>query len=177
MITPLWVQAMAAYNAELNRRLITAAETLPEAQRHEDAGAFFGSIHGTLNHLLWGDLMWMHRFDGWPKPAVAIADSARFTPDWTTLSAARPQADARIQAWATQLDASALAGDLTWFSGITQQAMTQPRWLLVTHMFNHQTHHRGQAHALLTRFGAKPAATDLPWVIAEADYTPRTSAS
>ena len=64
MITPAWVRAMAAYNAEMNRRLYRAAETLADSARRAERGAFFGSIQGTLCHLLWGDTAWMSRFDG-----------------------------------------------------------------------------------------------------------------
>lgn len=73
MIMPAHARAMAAYNTEMNRRLYAAAATLSEAQRREDGGAFFGSIHGTLCHLLWGDRVWMHRFAGWERPWGGIA--------------------------------------------------------------------------------------------------------
>jgi len=170
MITPVWVRAMAAYNSEMNRRLYTAAATLDDAARRADGGAFFGSIHGTLSHLVWGDHTWMSRFDDWEKPGVGISGSAAFVAEWDTLRAARAGADARIEAWAARLTPEDLAGDLTWFSGATGREMRRPRWLLVTHMFNHQTHHRGQAHALLTRAGATLQDTDLPWVIEPAAF-------
>jgi uncharacterized damage-inducible protein DinB len=167
MITPAWCRAMAAYNAEMNRRLYAAADTLAEAERQRDMGAFFGSIHGTLCHLLWGDRMWMHRFDGWERPTQRIPESPAMIADWVALKAARAADDARIEAWAARLAPADLEGDLIWFSGATGREMTKPRWLCVAHMFNHQTHHRGQAHALLTRLGARVADTDLPWVIAD----------
>lgn len=169
MITPGWVRAMAAYNAEMNRRWYAAAETLTDAQRQEPVGAFFGSLHGTLSHLLWADHTWMSRFDGWEKPGVGIPGSASFEPDWAALVRRRVETDARISAWAARLAEPDLEGMLSWFSGAAGREMTKPRWLLVSHMFNHQTHHRGQAHALLTRFGAKTQDTDLPWAIADAD--------
>src|SRR5215831_2509334 len=71
-----YVQMMALYNAEMNRRAFAAAQRLSDEDRREQRGAFWGSIHGTLCHLLWGDQMWMSRFDGWVKPAVALEDSA-----------------------------------------------------------------------------------------------------
>ncbi len=170
MISPAHARAMAAYNAEMNRRLYAAADTLTEAQRREDAGAFFGSLHGTLCHLLWGDRVWMSRFAGWERPEGGIADSPRLVEGWDALREARVLADADILAWARALTPADLEGDLTWFSGATRREMRRPRWLLVTHMFNHQAHHRGQAHALLTRFGARTEDTDLPWLIHEADW-------
>jgi uncharacterized damage-inducible protein DinB len=165
MITPAWVRVMAAYNAEMNRRLYAAADGLTPEQREADRGAFFGSVHGTLSHLLWGDTMWMSRFAGWQKPGCGIADSPRLHPGWDALKAARQDADARIEAWAAQLDPAWLGGALRWFSAGTGREMTQATWLLVTHFFNHQTHHRGQVHALLTGFGAATGDTDLPFIL------------
>jgi uncharacterized damage-inducible protein DinB len=80
MIAPAYVRTMAAYNAEMNRRTYAAADTLTEAQRQEDAGAFFKSLHGTLCHLLWADHGWMSRFAGWELPPVGIAVSAGWVP-------------------------------------------------------------------------------------------------
>lgn len=166
MITPEYVRVMAAYNAELNRRVYGAAATLSEAQRREDCGAFWHSIHGTLSHLIWADQMWMSRFDGWERPQVKIADSGSFCDGpFADMAHTRAVSDDRLSAWAQRLDAAWLAGALTWFSGSTGAEVTRPRALLVAHMFNHQTHHRGQAHALLTRFGAETGATDLPFVL------------
>jgi uncharacterized damage-inducible protein DinB len=172
MITPGYARAMAAYNSEMNRRLYTAADTLDDATRRAEGGAFFGSIHGTLCHLVWGDTIWMHRFDGWERPPVGIPGSPSWIAEWEALKAARVAADARIEAWAARLTEADLLGDLTWFSGAANREMTRPRWLLITHVFNHQTHHRGQAHALITRAGAQTAATDLPWAIPEAAWAP-----
>jgi uncharacterized damage-inducible protein DinB len=177
MITPGYVRTMAAYNSELNRRTFAAADTLPDAQRRENAGAFFRSLHDTLSHILWADGMWMHRFDGWEKLDVAIADSGAWVSDWAELRERRTAADARLEAWAARVTEADLEGDLVWFSGAAGREMARPRWLTITHMFNHQTHHRGQAHALLTRFGAKTAATDLPFVLPPESYArPPTSA-
>jgi uncharacterized damage-inducible protein DinB len=164
MITPAYVRTMAAYNAEMNRRWYAAADTLTDAQRREDQGAFFGSIHRTLSHLLWGDRIWMSRFAGWDAPEGGIPGSTSLYDDWAALKAGRTESDARLLAWAAELDEAALAGDLTWFSGAAGREITKPRWFLVTHMFNHQTHHRGQVHAMLTRLGARTGDTDLPFV-------------
>lgn len=165
MISPDWCRMMAAYNSEMNRRLYAAADALDDAARRADGGAFWGSIHGTLSHLLWGDTMWMSRFDGWEKPAVSQQDSARMTEDWAALKAARVAADARIVGWTGRLTAERLAAPLTWTSAGTGRVSTMPFWVTVAHFFNHQTHHRGQAHALLTRAGAVTGDTDLPWVV------------
>lgn len=170
MITPGYVRTMAAYNAEMNRRTYAAADTLAEAERREDAGAFFGSLHATLCHLLWADHTWMSRFDGWEKPDVGIPGSTDWVAGWAELRERRSAGDARIEAWAARLAEADLRGDLAWFSGAAGREMTRPRWLAIAHMFNHQTHHRGQAHALLTRFGARTEATDLPFVLPAEAY-------
>jgi uncharacterized damage-inducible protein DinB len=163
MITPAYVRTMAAYNRWQNRSLYGAADALSDEQRKESRGAFFGSIHGTLNHLLWGDQIWMSRFAGTPTPkAKSIKDSVAQYESWAELKAAREVFDETIVGWADRLDAAALEGDLTWFSGAAGREVTRPRGLLIAHLFNHQTHHRGQVHCLLTQCGARPEATDLP---------------
>jgi len=161
MITPAYCRTMAAYNAEMNRRFYAAAATLDDAARKRPRGAFFGSLHGTLCHLVWGDAMWMSRFDGGPPPPAKLPESAAMIEDFAALQAARTALDARIESWAAGLDEAHLAGDLTWFSGAAGREVRKPLALLVIHFFNHQTHHRGQAHALLTAEGASTGDTDL----------------
>jgi uncharacterized damage-inducible protein DinB len=165
MITPDYVRTMAAYNSEMNRRIYAATGMLSDAQRREDRGLFFGSIHATLNHLLWADRMWMSRFADWERPTGGIAGSVALIDDFEDLCAARSLEDEAIEAWAAVLDPAWLEEDLVWFSGATQREQRRPRALLVTHMFNHQTHHRGQAHAVLTALGQDPGDTDLPVIL------------
>jgi len=165
MITPAFVQTMAAYNAEMNRRWFAAAARLTDAERKQDRGAFWSSLHGTLNHILWADRMWMSRFAGWDKPALVQKDSATLHADFADLAAARSDIDARIVAWAPAVTQPWLDEEMTWFSGGTGREMRKPRALLVTHMFNHQTHHRGQAHDLLFAMGQDTGATDLAFVL------------
>lgn len=161
MIAPAYVRTMAAYNAEMNRRVSAAAGRLSDAARRADQGGFWRSVHGTLCHLLWGDSVWMSRFDGWEAPGVGIGDSGTWIADFDELVRRRAEADGRIEAWAARLDAGWLDGELTWFSKVAQRQITAPRGFLVTHMFNHQTHHRGQVHAMLTRLGEDTGDTDL----------------
>ena len=161
MITPAYVRTMAAYNAEMNRRLYEAADRLSEAERRRDRAGFWHSIHGTLTHILWGDGQWMSRFDNWTRPATPIKESDHFIEDWAELCAARDKADADIARWAEKVDDAWLDVDLTWFSGAIQREVTAPKRFLVAHFFNHQTHHRGQVHAMLTAAGEKTDDTDL----------------
>jgi uncharacterized damage-inducible protein DinB len=161
MVDPSYVRTMAAYNAEMNRRLYEAAERIPDAGRRRDRGAFWGSLHGTLCHLLWGDRMWMSRFDGWEKPAVIQKESAALIEDFDELRHQRVADDRRILSWADRVTPDWLAEDVGWFSASVQRDLRHPRSFLVTHFFNHQTHHRGQAHALITACGEKTGDTDL----------------
>jgi uncharacterized damage-inducible protein DinB len=167
MITPAYARTMATYNAEMNRRLYTAAGRLSEAERRATKGAFWGSIHGTLAHILWGDQQWMSRFDDWPRPGKPITESDRFVEDFAELRAAREKADSNISAWAAKINQNWLDEDLVWYSGAAKRDMHMPKRLLVTHFFNHQTHHRGQAHALITAAGQETGDTDLFLLIPE----------
>ncbi len=165
LVNPVFVRTMAAYNAEMNRRLYAAAERIPDPARREPRGAFWGSLHGTLCHLLWGDQMWMSRFDGWTKPTVIQKQSPTLVDDFDELRRLRVDADEKISAWAGRVTEAWLAEDQTWFSASVQKELRSPRSFLVTHFFNHQTHHRGQAHALITACGENTGDTDLFLVV------------
>jgi uncharacterized damage-inducible protein DinB len=162
MIDPGYVQRMARYNQWQNDNLYGVADTLPDAERRRERGAFFGSIHATLNHLLWADRIWMSRLAGTPRPAGGIPESVSLHADWNDLKRERAHFDAVMLDWADRLDPASLASELTWYSGAIKSELRRPTWLLVTHMFNHQTHHRGQVHCMLTQAGGKPGDTDLP---------------
>jgi uncharacterized damage-inducible protein DinB len=165
MITPSYVRGFSAYNSEMNRRIYAAAGRLSDTERKLDRGAFFSSIHGTLNHLLWADQMWMSRFAGWPKPDTPGKESPRHYDDFARMKPKREEIDARIEGWAADLTEDWLGGELTWFSGIAQREVTAPKSVVLVHMFNHQTHHRGQVHALLTAAGQETGDTDLAFIL------------
>jgi len=165
MISPPYVRGMAAYNAEMNRRVYAAAGRLSDAERRAERGAFWGSIHGTLSHLVWGDMNWMSRLAGRPKPAAVLKESAGMFADFGTMQESRFALDADISQWAKTVTDEWLAGTLIWFSGATQREQTAPRALILVHMFNHQTHHRGQAHAMVTAAGQDIGDTDLPFIL------------
>jgi uncharacterized damage-inducible protein DinB len=165
MITPAFAQTMAAYNAELNRRVYGAALRLPDGVRREDGGVFWKSIHGTLSHIYWADQMWLSRLGAAQKPKVALKDSATLVDDFDQLWRERQAFDQTLIAWADRLQQADIDGDLAWFSGAIQRDVIKPKGLVITHIFNHQTHHRGQVHALITRFGESTGDTDLPFVL------------
>jgi uncharacterized damage-inducible protein DinB len=104
----------------------------------------------------------MSRLAGTPRPQGGIPQSVSLYADWNDLKRERAAFDTVIVDWADQLEDASLAGELTWFSGAIKAEVRKPKWLLVTHMFNHQTHHRGQVHCMLTQAGSKPGDTDLP---------------
>jgi uncharacterized damage-inducible protein DinB len=152
---------MAEYNAVMNRSLYEAAAGLDDVERKRERGAFWGSLHATFSHLLWADQMWMSRLAGWSRPPVPLARSGMLEADFAVLRQRRVELDGGIADWAASLDESWLAGELSWFSGAIQRDVVRPRAVVVTHLFNHQTHHRGQAHALLTQSGQRTGDTDL----------------
>lgn len=164
MITPEYARTMARYNRWMNEKVYAACGRLSDVERKTDRGAFFKSVHATLNHLLWGDYVWIGRFTkGTPlaKAYPAAPIGTDIFGDWEKLKAARSAMDADIEVWASGLDRQWLADDFTWYSGISKAMRTKPAGLLVAHLFNHQTHHRGQVTTLLAQQGIDPGDTDL----------------
>lgn len=150
---------LAAYNGWANRRLYDAAATLDDAQYRADRGAFFKSVHGTLNHLLVTDRIWMQRFTR-EGDAPDRLDAILFE-DLAGLRPAREAEDVRIVRYVGGLGPEALAGTVSYRRVSTPEAFTQPLGLALLHLFNHQTHHRGQVHALLTGLTGRAPSLDL----------------
>jgi uncharacterized damage-inducible protein DinB len=149
----------AAYNRWANERLYAATARLTEAEYRADRGAFFGSLNGTLNHLLVTDRIWMHRFTGAGHQPTRL-DEILFD-ELPSLSEARQAEDARIITYIDGLSQGDLVGTFS-YRTITRPAdITQPLAPALLHFFNHQTHHRGQAHTLLTIAGGRDAAPSL----------------
>ena len=155
--------AMACYNIWQTENLTGAASGLDSAARQQARGSFFGSIEATFAHLLWGDRTWLSRFAGTPAPTGGIATSTAM-PDWQAFCTDRAAFDRMILVWAKGVDPAWFDGDLSWYSGAVGRDLTKPRRLLVLQFFNHQTHHRGQIHAMLTAAGVKPGDTDVPFM-------------
>lgn len=162
MISPDFVRTMARYNAWQNTQLMPSLEALTSEELIQDRGAFFGSIFATLNHLLWGDTMWLHRFGAGPAP---MSDNhTALTATLTEWEKARGRVDHEIKVWAAGLSQADLDSDLRWASKLSDRSFQHPMGLLVTHFFNHQTHHRGQVHAMLTAAGQPAPVSDLPYM-------------
>ena len=117
-----------------------------------------------VHHLLWGDQMWMSWLTGSARSPVGIADSRSLSADWTALKGERVHFDQTIIGWADTIAPSWLAAEMTYYSLAVQRDVTEAHWVPVTHLFNHQTHHRGQVHYMLTQAGERPADTDLPFM-------------
>ena len=161
MIDDRYCRMMARYNAWQNRQLTDNLQDVHLSELTRDRGAFFGSILGTLNHLLWGDLIWMSRFDGGAAPEGGIKESPSRHPTLASWSAERFRTDGRIRHWAETVNNIDLAGELTWYSGAAGREVSRPLAMLVVHFFNHQTHHRGQVHAMVTAAGLTAPVSDL----------------
>ncbi|MEM6658946.1 MAG: DinB family protein [Pseudomonadota bacterium] len=168
MITGAYAREMARYNQWQNTQLSGFLQALTPEELTRERGAFFGSILGTANHLLWGDWIWMSRFDKGPgpesntrRPGGGIHESVYLCPDLDSWLDLRKTVDTRISDWADRLDDAALSGSLTWYSGVKQADVTMPYAQCVIGFFNHQTHHRGQLHKMLTETGSQAPVSDL----------------
>ncbi|WP_299166268.1 DinB family protein [uncultured Tateyamaria sp.] len=160
MLTHL--RLMARYNTWQNRSLVMATSGLEPSARWMDRGAFFGSIGATFNHLLWDDALWLARFEGNTRPEQDMDVSLTEPGDWGVFKAQRVAQDATIEAWVDALSEDDLKGVIAWYPGGGEVRVEKPATVCFAHLFNHQTHHRGQIHGMLTAAGAMPEATDLP---------------
>jgi uncharacterized damage-inducible protein DinB len=152
-------EMMAAYNAWANRRLYDACANLSGEERRAGLGAYFGSLHGTLNHMLVADRIWMARFEGVEPPDAPL--DAELYDRFVELRSAREAEDSRIVAHVAGLSDADLASVIAFRRVTRPEAVRQTRWAALSHFFNHQTHHRGQCHAMLTRIAIEAPSFDL----------------
>ncbi len=155
-------ETLAAYNRWANTRLFDACAGLDDAGRKLDRRAFFGSIHNTLNHILVGDRLWLDRIEGIDSDAVTL-DRVLFD-DFEALRGARAAEDDRLDRVLADMDEERLAGDLA-YRNVAGEPFRTPMRLVWTHLFNHQTHHRGQAHGMLSHAGVPPPELDLIYYV------------
>lgn len=161
-MTPLAARTMAQYNQWMNERLYECCARIPDEERKRDVGAFFKSIHGTLNHLLLGDKIWLGRFLGRPFAVNSLA--RQLYEDFNELRAERAATDKVILDWTKSLTAEALTQDLRYTSVVNPEPRRYPLWFAAMQFFNHQTHHRGQLTTLLAQRRIDPGVTDLIWL-------------
>lgn len=155
-------QLLAEYNQWMNIKLYDVCSTLSEEELRLNQKAFFGSIYMTLNHIMYGDLAFLSRFTGDPIQVPELGQE--LTSSFTVLRAEREALDLRIIDWVSALDSIWLAEEQTYQSKVDGKIRTVPRWVLITHMFNHQTHHRGQVTTLLSQMGLDIGSTDIPFM-------------
>ncbi len=161
MITLDYCQLMARYNAWQNSSLLTAADALSDEQRWENRGAFFQSIAATLNHVYWADILQLQRLKGNERPHDTLNISLTNPSDWDEYKLLRSQLDVELKNWVANLHTTDLQGMVIWYSPSDSMRFEKQVSLCIVQLFNHQTHHRGQVHAMLTAAGAKPEPTDL----------------
>ncbi|MGE0734381.1 MAG: DinB family protein [Alphaproteobacteria bacterium] len=157
MLSPAYVAALARYNRWANERLYHAVAGLTDSEYRKTRPSFFGSIRNTLNHLLVGDKVWMARFEGGAS-GIASLDQILHD-DFDSLRRARAAEDARIVAALENFDAAKLSTVLVYRSLTAGEARVRYD-LGLAHMFNHQTHHRGQVHDQLSATDVAPPPLD-----------------
>lgn len=163
---PAYFRVFADYNHWANARLYDAVATLPDAEYRRQRLSFFKSIHGTLNHLLVADRIWLSRIE---PPQVAMPLNSILYEDLDALRAARQAEDRRLVALMAVMSAETLSGDLH-YTNNSGAPFATPMAQVLGHLFNHQTHHRGQAHDQLSQTEVAPPELDLIYYL----RTPRT---
>ncbi len=169
---------LARYNRWFNQRLYAACDGLGDAGRKLERGAFFGSIHGTLNHLVWGDTLWLRRFAAQGVVFAALDDGLLALPpgasyatpievDWAALQERRDRLDAAIEAWVAQMPTDFVLRTMR-YANTQGVQRAHPMWQGMTHFFNHQAHHRGQVTTLLAQAGVDVGTTDLVALVSPA---------
>lgn len=154
-------QQMAKYNQWMTEKIYSQTSHLSDAQFREDLGAFWKSIHSTMNHILWADIVWMKRFNV-SLPYQPSDMGVDLFADRKMLETTHKEVILCLQEWTHTFNDDWLAGDLVWTRASNGETYTKPRWLCITHIFNHQTHHRGQVTHMLRHFDIDIGDTDLP---------------
>lgn len=154
-----YFRTLARYNHWMNEKLLAVCAAMSDAERKQNRGAPFRSLHGTFNHLLVCDHLWLGRFKAQPFSVPSL--DYELCTNFEELKREREKTDAEITEWVASLSDAALQSDLTFtaFSHPTQY--TRPLWFCALHFFNHQTHHRGQITALIEQAGYDCGVTDL----------------
>ncbi len=154
-----YFQTLARYNHWMNEKLFSICAAMSDEERKQNRGAPFKSLHGTWNHLLIADRLWLGRFYHQPF-SVPSLDYELFS-DFDELKREREKTDAEIFVWVDLLTEDALQRDLTVTSFSNPTQYTRPLWFFALHFFNHQTHHRGQMTAMIEQAGFDCGVTDL----------------
>lgn len=163
-----YFELMAQYNKWMDANIYQVCLDIPDEDRKKDMGAFFKSIHGTLNHIYYGDLAWLERLrDNKFTPRKIGVDLFE---DFLELKSAQEKMDQEIIDWVQSMTDEKLHESYDYVSNVENFKRTLPIWVLTTHMFNHQTHHRGQVTTLIKQLGYEPGVTDIPWLPSLTQY-------
>lgn len=153
----------------MDSKIYAVCLDIPDDLRKKDKGAFFKSIHSTLNHIYYGDLAWIERLrDNTFTPRQIGVD---LYDDFKELKEAQEKMDSDIINWADSLTQEKLNQTFDYVSNVENFSRKLPVWVLATHMFNHQTHHRGQVTTLVNQLGYEPGITDIPWLPSLQNYS------
>lgn len=155
-------ELLADYNQWMNKKIYSICSQLSDSELRANRGAFFGSVYHTLNHIMYGDLAFMSRFTD--DPEIVPELGVELFETFSQLKTARFELDARISDWVENLEENWLVETQTYTSKVDGKRRSIPRWVLVIHMFNHQTHHRGQITTLLSQLGLDVGSTDIPFM-------------
>lgn len=161
MISATYCKTMGRYNSWQNNSLVHAADGLTHSDRWKDRGAFFRSIAATFNHIYWADALILERLRGNERPEQTIKHSLNAPSDWNEFKALRLLRNHEIEQWASDLVDTDLLGMIGWYPSDGSGRIERPKALIAVELFNHQTHHRGQVHGMLTAAGAMPEPTNL----------------
>lgn len=164
-MTPNELIQLAEYNKWANQTLYKSCANLPEADYKAERPSFFGSIHNTLNHILVGDRIWFGRFEGAPEK-LSLSDI--LYQDFSSLQKAREIEDSRILKYAQSISQHTLDNDLS-YTNVAGDNHCDPMSALLRHAFNHQTHHRGQVHCLLSQTDVPPPSLDIMYYLRAQD--------
>jgi len=155
-------QMLARYNRIANERLYDACSKLDAAEYRMERKGSFGSIHALLNHIMLGDRIWMARFEGAGRTTPKL--NTILYEDFPGLWAARKVEDARIEDFFARLEASFLDRTLQ-YTNSEGKDYVEEMSVAVSHLFNHQTHHRGQVHVMLSQTSVQPPSLDMHRII------------
>ncbi len=162
MISAEYCALLARYNHWMNERLYAVVGEFDDAERKRDRGAHFGSMHRTLNHILWGDRIWLCRLTDVPYAVKAFG--ADMFEDYAELARERASTDTVILNWAGSVTPQWLAATFDFRAASDGRRRRLHGWVAATHMFQHATHHRGQLTTMIKQAGGDPGVTDLPWM-------------
>ena len=155
-------RTLARYNRIANERIFDACGQLDEVEYRQARAGSLGSIHALLNHILLGDRIWMSRFEGGGHITPPL--NAILFDDFANLRGAREAEDARIESFFEKPDTAAFGRNVAYTNSLGRDyvdAMPDA----IAHLFNHQTHHRGQIHAMLAQTAVKPPSLDLHRIV------------